>query len=438
MIVSPLSSALVTAPPPVLPGGEGDDGFATVMEGSAPPKDEPSSDDSTLATSFPDGAPLPTVLPPIFPWMPAALEVAPDPATDGEVPPHSAHSDTGLDGPPASSIATPAIAPAPLPSTEQASVAKPPPEPPSGGTTPPAASGPQYSADVPLVVQVQPNSVPSPSMVPVTAAQRLWRMMDHQPDAPPHGELSPHGAEAGPETAAATVGAVVRSATTAFPSPAEAVTAQVPDHTDPATPRAQAASELESHPHKVFPVQTDGLPTTTDVNLTPRDTPLIPLSQITVAGMTHTAPRDAPPLAATFTPQPFVQAVQAHIAAPVPDGVALTLAPEELGRLHMIIQTTDDRLTIAIQADRPETVDLMRRHADQLAQELRQAGFAQTSFSFSQGNSQGSMQGQAQDYARPHPTPQPTAQNSVHMPTSEPAPSRPRPHDTSSALDLRL
>ena len=73
----------------------------------------------------------------------------------------------------------------------------------------------------------------------------------------------------------------------------------------------------------------------------------------------------------------------AEAVAHFPDrGVELTLSPEELGRVRMMLSTHDGALTLSIQADRPETIDLMRRHIDQLAEDFRDLGFTDVSFSF--------------------------------------------------------
>jgi hypothetical protein len=62
--------------------------------------------------------------------------------------------------------------------------------------------------------------------------------------------------------------------------------------------------------------------------------------------------------------------------------VALTLAPEELGKVRIDLRPEGDLMRIVIAVERPETLDLLRRHADVLAMEFRQSGFAQTSLSF--------------------------------------------------------
>lgn len=63
--------------------------------------------------------------------------------------------------------------------------------------------------------------------------------------------------------------------------------------------------------------------------------------------------------------------------------VEVTLAPEELGRVTMTIASGDGGLTLTLFAERPETLDLMRRHIDQLAQEFRDLGFGTLNFAFS-------------------------------------------------------
>jgi len=63
--------------------------------------------------------------------------------------------------------------------------------------------------------------------------------------------------------------------------------------------------------------------------------------------------------------------------------VEVTLAPEELGRVTMTIASGDGGLTLTLVAERPETLDLMRRNIDQLAQEFRDLGFGTLNFAFS-------------------------------------------------------
>lgn len=55
--------------------------------------------------------------------------------------------------------------------------------------------------------------------------------------------------------------------------------------------------------------------------------------------------------------------------------VEVALQPEELGRVRVTFSPVDGGLQVALSADRPETLDLMRRHVDVLLQDLRQAGY---------------------------------------------------------------
>lgn len=75
----------------------------------------------------------------------------------------------------------------------------------------------------------------------------------------------------------------------------------------------------------------------------------------------------------------------ADTAARISEGtVELKLYPEELGRVRMFLVSGETGLTVNILADRPETLELMRRNADELARHLADAGFEGAGFSFGQ------------------------------------------------------
>lgn len=92
---------------------------------------------------------------------------------------------------------------------------------------------------------------------------------------------------------------------------------------------------------------------------------------------------DAPPTEQVDTPEA------------AEDAVEVVLRPEDLGRVKLTMAQDGDMLRVTVQADRPETLELMRRHSDQLGAELRHAGFAGASFSF------GGRDGQPQPRGRP-------------------------------------
>ena len=100
------------------------------------------------------------------------------------------------------------------------------------------------------------------------------------------------------------------------------------------------------------------------------------VSAVPVSGIdVKTAP---PAQVATAAAQQMAVAVQKN-----PSGVTeMILNPEELGRVKLAMVTSDGALTLTITTERPETQDLMRRHIEVLAQELRQLGFGDVGFSF--------------------------------------------------------
>lgn len=125
-----------------------------------------------------------------------------------------------------------------------------------------------------------------------------------------------------------------------------------------------------------------------------------------------TVPDRAAP--ATASPTPMADSLSAALRAlaekiaaqadqPDRHGVELTLAPEELGRIRLTMDGGDGRMTVTVQADRAETLDLLRRNIDMLAQDFRDLGYAQTSFSFGGGASESPPQPSAPPPARAAP-----------------------------------
>jgi flagellar hook-length control protein FliK len=110
-------------------------------------------------------------------------------------------------------------------------------------------------------------------------------------------------------------------------------------------------------------------------------------------------------------------------------GFELALHPDELGRVHLHLHRGDQGSTLSIQADRPETLDLLRRNIAMLEQDLRALGHDGLTFRFSGGSADGGQQGE---------TPRPFAGLTAEA-SAEPAPT---PTDRQAAgtdrLDLRL
>ncbi|MGR3514789.1 MAG: flagellar hook-length control protein FliK [Paracoccaceae bacterium] len=64
------------------------------------------------------------------------------------------------------------------------------------------------------------------------------------------------------------------------------------------------------------------------------------------------------------------------------NSVELRLHPEELGRVRLTMLPTETGMSIQISADRNETLDLLRRNIEMLANDLKREGFQDMSFSF--------------------------------------------------------
>lgn len=135
----------------------------------------------------------------------------------------------------------------------------------------------------------------------------------------------------------------------------------------------------------------------------------------------------APHLPATTAPALVLAVAQSGTGT-----VELVLTPEDLGRLRFEVTQTGDQMRIHLTVDRPETLDLLRRNADQLLSEFRQAGFAGATLSFAQGG-QGSPGSQPQ-------TPQPTAATAPPSPAPDHPATAPNlaSQPAAGGLDLRL
>lgn len=79
--------------------------------------------------------------------------------------------------------------------------------------------------------------------------------------------------------------------------------------------------------------------------------------------------------------------ISAQIAAALPEKpgtVELVLTPEDLGRIRFEIQQSGDVVRMVLAAERPETLDHIRRHLPEFLTDLRQAGFSGSDVSLGQ------------------------------------------------------
>jgi flagellar hook-length control protein FliK len=89
-------------------------------------------------------------------------------------------------------------------------------------------------------------------------------------------------------------------------------------------------------------------------------------------------------------PRPVMQQVTEALVSTRGDRTEIALSPEELGRVRLIM-SGPDRAHIVVWAERPETLELVRRNADMLAQHLAEAGVTADSLDFRQ-DTRGSRQ----------------------------------------------
>ena len=100
----------------------------------------------------------------------------------------------------------------------------------------------------------------------------------------------------------------------------------------------------------------------------------------------------------TFGPGAAITAARAELAGNVSRQIVeamrnitgksleIALNPVELGRVRMILSPSDAGVTMNILADRPDTLDLMRRNIDDLSRSFAELGYDDISFSFGQND----------------------------------------------------
>lgn len=218
----------------------------------------------------------------------------------------------------------------------------------------------------------------------------------------------------------------------AMPSPAiaapmQAVATPMKATTTPAqpatTPMHALATAMQAPEASTQPTASPAQPTTTPMQATaapifkPELTEEIPRSPVShddaradVRLTAEGGPRPAGPLLQSpqshdlprHVAQQIVEALQRG-AGGKDRGVDLLLNPAELGRVRISLSPGDAGLTVHIIADRPETLDLMRRHSDMLAQDFQGLGYEATDFAFAQHDHEGEDQeGDAPQQHTPH------------------------------------
>lgn len=205
---------------------------------------------------------------------------------------------------------------------------------------------------------------------PKPAAEPLPRMQSPQPtNVSPDHETSPRFPD--------------REARLMPESENKPNSSRTPDGDDPNSPAAVRASTSQmaatSGVPSSAPVVAAELSKTTDEAMREVPEPLAAAGTVTTEVVRHTAASDLP--------QPGLARSAANQIADAlrfskDRVVELRLSPEELGRVKVTMVAGEAGLSTHVLTERPETLELLRRHADMLAAELLDAGYSGLEFSF--------------------------------------------------------
>ncbi|MCG6882576.1 MAG: flagellar hook-length control protein FliK [Silicimonas sp.] len=125
------------------------------------------------------------------------------------------------------------------------------------------------------------------------------------------------------------------------------------------------------------------------------------------------------------------QIVQSVTRSQASNVIEVRLQPEELGRVRLTLTPSDSGIAVQIVAERTETLDLLRRNIDLLAEDLNRRGFSDLDFSFEGGSTSPDRDFEHQADAEEGPT-----QESLHLAAVEPTTRNTVSH--SGRLDIRL
>jgi hypothetical protein len=151
---------------------------------------------------------------------------------------------------------------------------------------------------------------------------------------------------------------------------------------------ASSQQEIVAQPEKVTPKQggasmvIDAAPLVTNAMLDGQPRPDLPLGLQTTRDLAAAHPTQHAPTAQT-DPRPVMQQITSAMVTTRKDATEIALSPEELGRIRLVM-SGPDRNHVTIWAERPETLDLVRRNADMLTQHLQEAGIDAQDLDFRQ------------------------------------------------------
>jgi flagellar hook-length control protein FliK len=112
-----------------------------------------------------------------------------------------------------------------------------------------------------------------------------------------------------------------------------------------------------------------------------QDLSALPLAQsVVTAGTVAMTPSSSVP-----DPKAVASQLADALVAARPNGaIEIALDPVELGRVRMMLSPDGNAMAVVLSAERPETLDLLRRAIESLANDLRELGYGTLSFRFDQ------------------------------------------------------
>lgn len=173
------------------------------------------------------------------------------------------------------------------------------------------------------------------------------------------------------------------------PEPAPTIAApEMRASAEPARPVVQAAASAPL-PTAALPDAAAGLSLDADPLLDPvaEDALAVLTGPVGQPAATSSA---APGLAASLSAPQVAAQITAALTRSADGVTELALSPEELGNVRLRLEpdaANPDRMVVMITFERPETLDLFRRHAGDLAEALRAAGYAGADIGFGQEGS---------------------------------------------------
>ena len=229
-------------------------------------------------------------------------------------------------------------------------------------------------------------------------------------DTPP-----PHRTASAPDTPGRTIAAAEALATPAASAPPTAAPAAQPADPAPAptppqtaapeTPAAVAAFDAAQTPASAADVAPPSVAGDDAARFTVNDGPLSGLSGASLTTTSDSGLRAAPDAPATLHANRNLAAqLASHINAaaisrPSENRLELRLDPPELGRVEIEFTFEKDAMKVVVRAEREEALDLMRRHSDELARELEEAGLRLGDLAFAAGGFAGRTGGDKEDRA---------------------------------------